>query len=172
MKNNLLFLLLVLASCAPATVSSLSNGTKGKYKEDLSVYRPNLNLKEESQNNNNITDEQIIAQPIIIEHEVTDTLNLKLDSISTLRLKKNQYAGYTIQVYTGQDHAKARESQGTLLRYFPDSQPRLFYTQPNFKVQVGKYFEKFQALTLLDSIREYFPSAIILPETFEIVENK
>ncbi|MDH5599200.1 MAG: hypothetical protein OEY34_08745, partial [Cyclobacteriaceae bacterium] len=115
--------------------------------------------------------ELIEVQPVIFEQEVTDTLNMKLDSISSIRLKKNQYTGYTVQVYTGQDHAKARESQGVLLRYFSDSEPRLFYTQPNFKVQAGNYFEKFQALPLLDSIREHFPNAIILPETFEIIKD-
>ena len=76
--------------------------------------------------------------------------------------------GYRIQLYNGMIQTKAENTQGRFIALFPDIVTRLFYNQPEWKVQVGNFRTKLEAKKALLLIREEFEGAFDLKTKIKI----
>jgi len=173
MRRNLLIislLILTVWSCAP---TSNMNTVQNDYHEDLSAHRPSYPDTPVD------TSKVIISQGDVVQvtpiHHITDTLNAVLDSISVLSQGIRYIDGYTVQIYSGNNREAANIASGrarTLLES-DDSElkPKVSYSAPNFKVQVGKFYNTLDAHSVHARLLSNFPNAIIVLKKFRITRK-
>lgn len=76
--------------------------------------------------------------------------------------------GYRVQVYFGNERARATELRTELIRLFPEQGAYLLYHQPNFKVRVGDFRTRLEAAGFLEKIGEHFKGAFIVPDEVKL----
>lgn len=161
--NGLIFvgLIIVPASC----VSQKKPTSQSPHYEDLSVYRPKYPI-----------DTTVVTSgippkpstpPIPVLH-VNEKVDFVLDSIDRYNLTLKFIDGYTIQVYSGQNREEAMDAKKKLSSDVPQFSSSLQYTQPKFRLTIGKYFNKLEAQKDLLVLRKYFPNSILVPERIPI----
>lgn len=155
------FMVLTLTQCAapkPTTTSSQD----GKYSEDLSSLRPKIET----------TEKVAVAQPVddkkstpYVEPKfnVNKQLDTVLDSIDRAYISRNAIDGFTIQVYSGR-REEALNAKKTLANVLPDLQSEIQFTEPIFRLKVGKYYTRNDAQQDFNDVKRHFPAAIIIPE--------
>lgn len=157
----------LLESCATTQkTSTASQG--GKYSEDLSVLRPKVEAPVETTTGTTQTDNtKPVSQFVEPKLAVTRKLDGVLDSIDHINLSRKFVEGYTIQVYSGK-----REEALNVKKQIATSLPRLDaevqFTEPIFRVKVGKYYSRMDAQEDYASVKKYFPTAILIPEKIVI----
>ncbi|MDD3741966.1 MAG: hypothetical protein PHH30_12085 [Bacteroidales bacterium] len=80
-----------------------------------------------------------------------------------LNKKRRGFCGYRVKIYA-QNHQDAR-SQANALRigFNEDGQEAyVVYIEPNFEVHVGDYLKRFDAVVLLNKIKEKYPESYII----------
>ena len=99
-------------------------------------------------------------------------INKKLDAIlDTISLKNKsiRYAnGFRIQIYVGNDRKAADDAKIYTYQTYPEIYPYLSYQQPIYKVKIGDFLNRMDAERYFVTIKENFPSAMILPDRVEI----
>jgi hypothetical protein len=157
----------LLESCAsPQKTSTASQG--GKYSEDLSLLRPKVEVPVETTTTPTQTDNtKSTTEFVEPKLAVTKRLDGVLDSIDHINLNRRFVEGYTIQVYSGR-----REEALNVKKQIATSLPRLNteiqFTEPIFRVKVGKYYSRMDAQEDYASVKRYFPAAILIPEKIVI----
>lgn len=89
------------------------------------------------------------------------------DEVRNLLEKKRSYnklvgSGYTIQLYNGNE----RDAKKKLARFkieFPETDAKLLYETPDWKVQVGQYKVKLDADRASLVFKEEFSNIIVVP---------
>ena len=76
--------------------------------------------------------------------------------------------GYRIQIYFGGIRQKASEVKLDFNSRFPDITAYLSYQQPNFKVRIGDYRNRFEAQKFLKEIDGLFPTSFIVPDEVKL----
>lgn len=93
-------------------------------------------------------------------------VRIQEDFINNWR-KVGELSGYRIQIaaYSGTNsRAQAESARSSFTSLFPYTQAYLIYAEPYFKVRVGNYHTRLQAYKDLETIRETYPSAYIVPD--------
>ncbi len=162
----------MLTSCA--ILNSISGSKNAgvstsnvEYSEDLSIYSERMIIDSDKLAEK---EESLVLVPY--EIDVTDTVNAVLDSIAILNINRNTYTGYSIQLFSSNDYEEAKKMMGKALKNFAERDPILNFQQPNFKIKIGKFNQEITARSLLNEVKDVFPSAIIVPETYLISEMK
>jgi hypothetical protein len=171
MRHILTFLIgsLLLSACASKVTTSGTAGGTGKYSEDLSVWRPESEMKKDSAKTVSTTPERIRTnQYVEAKYAVTDQVNAVLDSIYDQNLSKRSIDGYTIQVYSGIKREDALNVKKRLTQSLPDLDSEVEYRQPNFRVRSGKYYTRLDAQKDYLAVKKYFPNAIVIPDKIAI----
>ena len=160
------FCLLFIAGCAiqkPATTS------QSRYTEDLSALRPQL---DESDSTLSVTGMTRKTQYVEAQHAINEDLDNVLDSINRIYLSQKYIDGFTIQVYSGLDREAALDARKQLTTVLPELASEIQYSQPNFRVRAGNYFNRLDAQKDFVSIKRYFPNAIITPSRIALKGNE
>ncbi|HYG19774.1 MAG TPA: hypothetical protein VD816_12640 [Ohtaekwangia sp.] len=159
-----IILTIFLAGCA-AQKSTTSSTQGGKYTEDLSVWRP----KPEETDLKTIEnpDEPRATAYVEPKHTVNARLDNVLDSIDRINLNRKVIDGFSIQVYSGR-REEALNAKKTLATAMPELDAEIYFTEPIFRVKVGKYYSRMEAQPDYIMIRKYFPAAIIVPERISL----
>src|SRR6187401_1749043 len=167
--SSLLFAgMLVMISCAgPKTTTSTTTAAGAKYSEDLSTLRPKV---EEAPTKTAPVQDNTRKQTPYVEakYSVNKKLDAVLDSIDQINLQRNFIDGFTIQVYSGLKREDALNTKKELTSTLPDLQSEVQYSQPNFRVKVGKYFNRLDAQKDYVEVKRHFPTAIIIPDKVAI----
>jgi len=156
--------LLVVVSCSPTVKTDSSQD----YYEDLSILRPVFS-NDEFGTDNLAEPPENPPSPDIERVEVADItykLDSLLDSVALYNRKKRLILGYTIQVYTGSSSVEANEIKTMVYRILPGLTPRVTYDLPNYKVKVGKFYHRLQALKDFSEVKRNYPNAILVPQQF------
>ena len=103
----------------------------------------------------------------------TNTVNTKvdvvMDSLDKLNQLRKYIDGFTIQIYSGPKRDEALGAKAKMVKAFGDDlEADIQYTQPKFRVTVGKYFSKLEAQKDLMRLKGSFPNAILVPEKVPI----
>jgi hypothetical protein len=154
----LLLLTLYIFSCSPklATKSTVKD-----YDEDLSSYRPSIEVEEPD---NTDSENEFVREPYVPPtHDVNSEMAVALDSIIFHNSEK-VYTTYTIQVYIGRSREEANQVREKVYRVLPDEQPELGYRQPSWKVTVGEYLDHVDAFKTLTLLKKTFPEAMLVRE--------
>ena len=81
--------------------------------------------------------------------------------------KLGEINGFRIQIaaYSGvNSRSQAEAARNSFTALFPYNRSYLIYNEPYFKVRVGDYYTRLQAFKDLETIRETYPSAYIVPD--------
>jgi hypothetical protein len=158
----------VMAGCASkVTTSGTASGSK--YSEDLSVWRPEAEVKKDTSKTSATTPGRTKSnQYVEARHAVTAQVDAILDSIHSGNLKTGAVDGYTIQVYSGVKREDALNVKKKLTQSLPDLESDVEYRQPNFRVRTGKYFSRLEAQKDYLAVKKYFPNAIVIPDRIGI----
>ena len=76
--------------------------------------------------------------------------------------------GYRIQIYFGGIRQKASEVKLDFNSRFPDIQTYISYQQPNFKVRIGDYRNRYEAQKFLKEIEGLYPTSFIVPDEVKL----
>lgn len=154
-----------LWSCASTVPGKSSSKNNEPYSEDLSSYRAQAPIFKEP------TDaaETIVVEPDSTSYPVTERLNIVLDTAAAYsRATINFIDGFTIQVYAGNDRSQAKDYQIDIIRNFPQSEPKMVFEQPNYKVRVGTYYTRLEGQQFFKEVKTVYPKAILIPTRFKI----
>ena len=86
----------------------------------------------------------------------------------SINSSKKTMQGFRIQVYSGQERTKATELKNSLLNQYPDFASYLLYQQPYFKVRIGDFKTRLDALKLLDQVKTNFSVAFIVRDEVKL----
>lgn len=157
LRMVLIILLISHVGCTPKIQFSSA------YEEDLSIHRPdypapvyNLVSSENSiQKSENLN--------IIPTHHIKDELDSVLHSIILSKKHVRFINGFSIQVYSGNNRDKATLVKRKVQSISKDFKPKIKYSQPNYKVKVGKYFSRIEANKDLVVLKKKFKQALLVP---------
>lgn len=110
--------------------------------------------------------------------EILQDLDVKQDPRLTrligLHIRNNEkmkkISGYRVEIFFSSAldaRQKALQTKTTFLRDYPDINIYVLYVSPDFKVRVGDFRTKNEALELMKKIQGRFPKAFIVPDTIE-----
>lgn len=102
------------------------------------------------------------------KYAVNKKLDAILDSIDRINVQRTFIDGFTIQVYSGGRKEDALKAKQELSASLPDLQSEVLYSQPNFRVKVGKYYSRIEAQKDYLDVKRLFPTAIVIPDKVAI----
>ena len=76
--------------------------------------------------------------------------------------------GYRIQIYFGNERINAQEIKSSLLQNHPKIAAYMVYHQPNFKVRVGDFRTRLEAVGFLKKIESEFKTSFIVPDDVKL----
>jgi len=101
--------------------------------------------------------------------EISVVQDVRLEEVLSEYIKinqqKNGIPAYWIRIYSGSGHdarEKAYQTKAKFLAKYEGINDKVVYDDPNFKVYIGGYRVKSEALKLLKTIQRDFPSAFII----------
>ncbi len=117
----------------------------------------------------------LIASPVIRAQNYSlktqDSLvNLLANRHLAINQAKRTMPGYRVQIYFGSDRARANEIKTDFLQLFPDKGTYLIYQQPNFKIRVGDYKTRLEAMKFLKEIQTLYSAAFIVKDEVKLPE--
>ena len=113
-----------------------------------------------------VVDSNIVSTPsktTVIKDSRIDKLNKTYQS--TYKLK-----GFRVQIYSGNKRQPANQARSTFLRVHPKTKAHLNYEQPYYKVRVGDFRTKIEALKYKHGITDEFPNCFIVRDEIDIKE--
>ncbi|MBL4670211.1 MAG: SPOR domain-containing protein [Flavobacteriales bacterium] len=111
----------------------------------------------------NLSDSLNTEKTITIKDSRIDKLNEKYTSRYSLK-------GYRIQIYSGNKKQLANQTRASFLRVHPKTKAHLNYKQPHYKVRVGDFKTKLEALKYKKFITKEFPSSFIVRDEIDVKE--
>jgi hypothetical protein len=91
-----------------------------------------------------------------------------------LHIRKNESIkgmnGFRVEIFFSSAldaRQKALQTKAVFLRDYPDMNVYVIYVSPDFKVRVGDFRTKNEALALMKLVQNQFPKAFIVPDIIE-----
>lgn len=78
--------------------------------------------------------------------------------------------GYRVQIHSGNKRQPANQARASFLRVHPKTKAHLDYEQPYYKVRVGDFKTKLEALKYKNFINEEFPNSFIVKDEIDPTE--
>ncbi len=102
----------------------------------------------------------------------------RLESLVRLHIRRNQQGGksqgYRVEIFFSSDlnaRQRAQKIKGEFLSSYPETNVYITYVSPDFKVRVGDFRTRNEALKLMKEIQGRFPKAFVVPDLIEIPKN-
>ncbi|MFM2207306.1 MAG: hypothetical protein RL213_1281 [Bacteroidota bacterium] len=96
----------------------------------------------------------------------------RYDDVVSRQKKENllhqSVPGYRVQIYFGVNRPKASEVKLDFAGRFPDVPAYLTYQQPNFKVRVGDFRNRYEALQFMKSLEGLYPTVFVVPDEVKL----
>ena len=112
------------------------------------------------------------ADTIIVHKDARlDILSSKQAAANKLTAKmtsNGQYKGYRLQVLNSHSRDEAFKAKADLVQLFPDQKSYVLYQSPYFKVRIGNFIEKSDALLFKDQLAKKYPQNAYIVE--DIIE--
>ena len=161
-----LFILLGAASCNKNAVPQKTvQEVQTDFADDLSKYRPVVAATDGKAGEA----EQVIAnEPMVSQYDISNKLNVVLDSVRQQNFDSGELEGYAILVYSGVNETEAGRIRNRLYDIVPDLEARIQYTLPTYFVKIGKFHQRIEAQPLYQQVRKYYPDATVVPDKFPI----
>jgi hypothetical protein len=95
----------------------------------------------------------------------------RIDSLMAAKANQSKSAaggtittdGYRVQIFSGSERQGAYDAQNQFKSLRGGVATYLSYTEPFYKIQVGDFRTRLEAQKLVNELRQYFPTLIIVP---------
>lgn len=178
MRINLIIpgIIVIAGSLLISCTSGKATTTVTNYSENISVLRPEFETfgEEADSSDTTISSEQNQSSAKIPQKDITNDV----DGFLAAAIEKNRdidyINGYTIQIYSGSSRENADMIKSEIYKKMPTARPKVEWVAPNFKVRVGSYVEKIEAVKTYAELKSHFPQAILIPARIpnEVVSRK
>lgn len=81
---------------------------------------------------------------------------------------KMSMPGYRIQIYFGSERNKAQELKADFIKNFPETNAYLVYHQPYFKVRLGDFRTRIEAVGFLKKLGDRYTTAFIVTDDVKL----
>ncbi len=160
---------MIVVGCATTKAPTAMTTPSSKYSEDLTIWRPKADpVIAPTITSGTPTGGRKQTPYVEPKFAVNKKLDAILDSIDYYNVKRNFIDGFTIQVYSGLKREDALNAKKQIAEAMPDLQSDVQYSQPNFRVKVGKYFSRIDAQKDYTHVKRLFPTAIVIPDKVAI----
>ncbi|MBO5816221.1 MAG: SPOR domain-containing protein [Bacteroidales bacterium] len=170
MKRTIILLISIL-SCAFSQALSAQTIPEGYELVDSVVYRP------VSAVDTTLAGKDVFH--ILPSRKAGDDANVKVHQSDDIRSSMREHiatnakrtvSGYRVRIFFDNKQTARTESENTLKKFnglFPEVMAYRIYANPYFKVTVGDFRTKSEAMALLSRIKGDFPSAFVVKENIE-----
>ncbi len=160
----------IVVGCATTKKPVSTSSAGAQYSEDLSIWRPKVEpvTADPKTTTSDPVDQKTPTSYVEPRYAVNKKLDTVLDSIDHYNVQRNFIDGFTIQVYSGLKREDALNAKKTLSSTLPELRTEVQYSQPNFRVKVGRYFTRIEAQRDYIDVKKLFPSAIVIPDKVSI----
>lgn len=131
---------------------------------DIEKYSPTFDYSK-SESNTTYIKEQVISRekPALPSFNNSLRVNSLLDSIYLANKQIKYMEGYRIQVYSGENKDLANQAKELVYKIFRNADIYTIYKQPSYKIKLGDFTDKLEAIRVLDSkIKKPFPKALLI----------
>jgi hypothetical protein len=101
-------------------------------------------------------------------YESNDVKNIVEKKMEYARIAHGTIKGYRIQINFGQDRNMANSVRNDFSAKYPGIASYMSYQQPYFKVNVGDFRSKLEAVKNLNMIRKTYPGAFIVMDKINV----
>ncbi len=110
-----------------------------------------------------------LAQTSIISQD--SIANRLVEKQRKLNAVRQSMPGYRVQIYFGSDRNHATEMKTEFLHLYPKIGAYVLYHQPNFKLRVGDFKSRLEALKFLKEIQADYNTAFIVQDDIKLPEE-
>jgi hypothetical protein len=83
---------------------------------------------------------------------------------------KRTMPGYRVQIFFGPQRLKANEVKTDFLQIYPAVGAYLIYQQPNFKIRVGDFKTRLEAMKFLKELQPLYSTAFLVKDEVKLPE--
>lgn len=152
--------ILLLVSCAIAQKNNEDYITQFRTKYQTVPFLTENNSKKEPEN-------------IRFSANIYDSLQLYEDSIKLIYKNREIYVkGYSVLAYNGNNKEEGLQLRSNILKHYPEENVELNYIAPNFKLKVGPFEDRLDAIRIKEHLLKLnFSSALVVPDNI-LIEQK
>jgi len=88
------------------------------------------------------------------------------------KYRPSKVRGYRVQIYSGNDRQKAGQIKMEFMRQYPGNRAYIVYNKPQFRVRVGDFATRKDALDLHRRLSSRFSPAMIVPDIINVSSIK
>lgn len=157
--------LIALWSCSPQSLPQKNEVIDYSFEDNLSQYRPTFAEEKKEQARQK---EPIKNEPLEVSFDISEKMNRVVDIMRSKNDSLRLIDGYTILVYSGNDELQAGRVRNRLFDLVPEWEAKFSYKLPTYFVKIGQFYQQIEAQSLYRKIRNYYPTASIVPDKFKI----
>ncbi len=103
-----------------------------------------------------------------INKNLTIIKDSRIDKLNDTYKSSYKLEGYRIQIYSGNKKQPARQARQIFTQVYKKTKAHESYEQPYFKVRVGDFRTKLEALKFKNELVKHFPDCFIIKDEIEI----
>lgn len=92
----------------------------------------------------------------------------RIDALSKTYKATFKLKGYRVQIHQGNKRQPANQTRASFSRVHPKTKAHLDYDQPFYKVKVGDFKTKLEALKYKNFIIKEFPNSFIVKDNIDV----
>ena len=90
-----------------------------------------------------------------------------IDWYADLKSGENEIEGWAVQIISTRDRREMEDARNKFQLRYPQYQIKNDYVEPLYRLRVGKFINKLEALSLRNHLRKDFRSALLINQTFK-----
>ncbi|MCB0401474.1 MAG: SPOR domain-containing protein [Flavobacteriales bacterium] len=104
-------------------------------------------------------------------HRVDIIKDSRIDKLNETYSSGFKLEGYRIQIYSGNKRQPAKDARLAFSRIYRKTEAYEVYEQPYYKVRVGDFKTKIEALKFKNDLTKHFPNCFIVRDEIEYGAN-
>ncbi len=165
------WLLLVLLLLTDCTRKGISQKSAGERQDTLSVLRPQYNYQKQifEGESQYISPKRQSDSSAVFRFDITRRLNGILDYVAKEEPIEVERSGYRILIYIGTDAEEAKRLRQRSYAIFPELTPYMAFSRPNYRVKIGNFEYREDALAVYKQVKAKFAQATIVPDEVKLI---
>ena len=106
----------------------------------------------------------------LIKPSTTIIKDSRIDKLNETYTSSHKLKGFRVQIHSGQKKQLANQARLRFTRVYRKTKAHDTYEQPNFKVRVGDFKTKLEALKFKNELTKHFPNCYIVKDEIDISE--
>ena len=105
-----------------------------------------------------------------VDSSTTIIKDSRINKLNETYISSYKLKGYRVQIYSGNKRQPANEARSSFSRIYKKKKAHMNYEQPYYKVRVGDFRTKIEALKFKNDLIKHFPNCFIVRDEIDINE--